>query len=92
LTDEEVAKTLLDLESAIRFRLRLSEIVPMEMSKYRIANGRVYFSVPKLFETSVSLVGVEKTDGWFFIHVEFLINIGGDMTDTQGSSWLGPSE
>lgn len=36
LTDEQVAKTLSDIESLIRYRLRMREIIPIEMSKYRI--------------------------------------------------------
>ena len=39
LTDEEVDKTFFDMEGAIRHRLRLSEIIPVEMSDYRIGEG-----------------------------------------------------
>lgn len=85
----------------MRYRLRLTEIIPVEMSHYRIcmsfhmrckavsyiyiANGRVYFTAPKLFETSICLRGAEKDDGWFFVHVEFLITVGGDATGIQGA-------
>ncbi|KAG6821038.1 hypothetical protein H0H93_007928 [Arthromyces matolae] len=47
------------------------------------ADGRVYFAVPKLFEASLCLRGAQKDDGWFFVHVEFLINIGGDLAGLQ---------
>ncbi|OBZ68191.1 Mediator of RNA polymerase II transcription subunit 14 [Grifola frondosa] len=86
LTDEEVAKTLSDVESAMRFRLRISEIMPIEMSKYRIADGRVFFTAPKLFEMSLCLRGVQKDDGWFFVNVEFLFTVGGDRTGVQGDT------
>jgi len=36
LTDAEVCKTLSDIEEAIQFRLRMSEIIPVEMAQYRI--------------------------------------------------------
>jgi mediator of RNA polymerase II transcription subunit 14 len=102
LTDRQVSKILLDLETLTRFRLRMTEIVPVEMSKYsictsihflsltgfidtwRIADGRAWFTVPNLFETSVCLRGGNPDDGWFFVHVEFLFTVGGDRTGMQG--------
>ncbi|KAG1762429.1 mediator complex subunit MED14-domain-containing protein [Suillus occidentalis] len=83
LTDAEVVSTLSDMEDAIRYRLRMSEIIPVEMSQHRIANGLVHFSVPKLFETAICLIGAEKNDGWFFVSVKFLITVGGDLTGMQ---------
>ncbi|KAI0644574.1 MED14-domain-containing protein [Trametes meyenii] len=83
LTDEEVAKTLADIEDAMRYRLRTSEIVPWEMSQYRIADGRVFFVAPRLFEASLCLRGAAKNDGWFFVNVEFLFKVGGDQTGMQ---------
>jgi len=38
LTDTEVHKILSDIEEAIRFRLQMSEIIPVEMAQYRIGN------------------------------------------------------
>jgi mediator of RNA polymerase II transcription subunit 14 len=105
LTDTEIIKTLSDMEETIRYRLRMTEIIPVEMSQYRIcefkdshhitlfyihllADGRVHFTVPKLFSASLCLRGSSKDDGWFFVHVEFLINISGDLTGLQGlSAW-----
>ncbi|KAI0940563.1 hypothetical protein AcW1_003726 [Taiwanofungus camphoratus] len=83
LTDDEVAKTLADMEDVIRFRLKMTEIIPPEMSRYRIADGRVYFFAPKLFEVSLCVRGAEKDDGWFFVNVEFLFTVGGDRTGMQ---------
>ncbi|KAG6886292.1 hypothetical protein C0993_006702 [Termitomyces sp. T159_Od127] len=80
LTDSQVTQTLKDIEDVIRYRLRMFEVVPVEMSQYRIADGRVYFTVPKLFEVSLCLRGAQQDDGWFFVHVEFLFNMGGDLT------------
>jgi mediator of RNA polymerase II transcription subunit 14 len=36
LTDAEVIKTLSEMEETIRYRLRMSEIFPVEMSQYHI--------------------------------------------------------
>ncbi|KAJ4500264.1 mediator complex subunit MED14-domain-containing protein [Lentinula lateritia] len=83
LTDAEVIKTLIGIQDAIQFRLRLNEVAPVEMSRQRIANGRVYFTIPKLFECSLTLKGAQPKDSWSFSHVEFLINIGGDVNVTQ---------
>ncbi|KAJ3500334.1 hypothetical protein NMY22_g19291 [Coprinellus aureogranulatus] len=83
LTDEEVTKTLKDMENVILYRLRMSEVIPVEMSRYRIADGRVFFTVPKLFEASLCLQGPAADAGWFFVHVEFPININGDLASIQ---------
>ncbi|CAA7259201.1 unnamed protein product [Cyclocybe aegerita] len=83
LTDAEIDKTFADMEEAIRYRLRMSELIPVEMSEYRIAEGRVFFTVPNLFKTSMCLRGGAKDDGWFFLNVEFLIGVGGDLTGLQ---------
>ncbi|KAL5506965.1 RGR1 [Sanghuangporus vaninii] len=83
LTNDEVKKTLAEMEERIRFRLRTNEIIPVEMSHYRIEDGRAHFTVQDLFETSLALRGARKDDGWFFGHVEFLHKVGGDLTDVQ---------
>lgn len=83
LTDAEVIKTLNAMEDTIRYRLRMTEIIPIEMSQHRIAGGRVHFIVPKLFETSICLRGAEKDDGWFFVGVKFLFKVGGDTTGNR---------
>lgn len=36
LADDEVTKILSEMEEVIRYRLRISEIIPLEMSRYRI--------------------------------------------------------
>ncbi len=50
----------------------------------RTVDGRVWFTVPSLFETSICLRGGNQDDGWFFVHVEFLFTVGGDRTGMQG--------
>lgn len=99
--DEDIRDILTEMEKTIQYRLRMTEIIPVEMTLHRIGmvylqirhqlclndctgGGRVYFTVPKLFETSVCLAGAQPSDGWFFVHVEFLFGIGGDLTGLQG--------
>lgn len=84
LTDEQVEKVLSDLEHAIRYRLRMDEIIPVEMVSYAVHDGRVFFTAPKLFEASLLLGGSQQDDGWFFVNVRFLFTIGGDLTGIQG--------
>lgn len=104
LSDDEVNKIVADVEDRIRYRLRMTEIIPIEMSKYTIGSinwlcrryvcklkpllerGRVRFAAPRLFETSLCLRGAQKDDGWFFVDVEFLFNVGGDETGMQGTT------
>jgi mediator of RNA polymerase II transcription subunit 14 len=50
-------------------------------------DGRVFFSVPNLFEAAICLLGQEKTDSWFFTNVEFLFNVGGDSVDVDGNAF-----
>ena len=84
LKEEQVEKVLADLEHAIRHRLRMDEIIPVEMVSYTVHDGRVFFSAPKLFEASLFLGGSQRDDGWFFVNVRFLFTIGGDLTGIQG--------
>src|ERR1700733_6241441 len=65
LTDEKIEKVLADLEHAIRHRLRIDEIIPVEMVSYTVHDGRVFFTAPKLFEASLFLGGSQRDDGWF---------------------------
>ncbi|KAI9442706.1 MED14-domain-containing protein [Lactarius indigo] len=76
-----VSKVLTDLETLTRFRLRMTEIVPIEMSNY--LDGRAWFTVHNLFEASICLRGGNQDHGWFFVHVEFLFTVGGDRTGMQ---------
>lgn len=41
LTDEQVQKTLSDMEDVMRYRLRMSEVIPVEMSRYQIGRCAV---------------------------------------------------
>lgn len=55
---------------------------------YDPAGGRVHFTVPGLFETSVCMRGAEKDDGWFFVNLKFPISVGGDVSGVDGTSCM----
>jgi mediator of RNA polymerase II transcription subunit 14 len=76
------------VEDLIRFRLRTVEILPTEMSNFYIDSGRVYFKVPQLFHTSLTLSGSTDRDGWLFVHVKFLCGSGGTATSIQGELFV----
>ncbi|KAH8828132.1 MED14-domain-containing protein [Flagelloscypha sp. PMI_526] len=77
LSDSLVAKTLSDIQTIMQYRLRLHELIPVQMSHYTISQGRVHFTAPRLFKASLCLTGAERTDGWFFVDAEFLFKVGG---------------
>ncbi|KIY53083.1 MED14-domain-containing protein [Fistulina hepatica ATCC 64428] len=83
LTNQDIVKTFLAVEEAMRFRLRMFEVIPVEISAYHIAGGRVHFTDSKLFTTSLTLSGIRKEDRWMFVDVEFLFKVGGDTTGMQ---------
>lgn len=84
LSAEKINTTLTNIEDVMRYRLRMHELIPREMCAYRVANGRVFFTAPKLFEVSLCLNGANSEDGWFFVDVDFLFVVGGDVTGMQG--------
>ncbi|KIJ40950.1 hypothetical protein M422DRAFT_32064 [Sphaerobolus stellatus SS14] len=80
LTNEQIERTLKAFDHLIRYRLRMNEIVPVEMCSYTVSSGQVRFHVPNLFSASVSLRDSEDNSPWFLVDVEFDIKIGGDDT------------
>lgn len=112
LTDAEVQNTLADMEESFQYRFRMLEILPVEMSRYRIgfyvslvsslafhgwnvvvdidvgADGGAFFTIPELFECSLTLQEDNQDDGWLFVHVEFLFNVGGDQSGMQGKRYI----
>ena len=56
----------------------------MAQNAFFIADGRVHFTVPKLFKASLCPIGAHHDDVWFLVDSEFLFTRGGDSTGTQG--------
>ncbi|KAF8530531.1 mediator complex subunit MED14-domain-containing protein [Hysterangium stoloniferum] len=80
LSKEDISRTLAAIDHIIRFRLRMTELVPVELNKYSVSSAQVHFHVPRLFSVSLSLRGAEKGEPWFLVDVEFDIKVGGDDT------------
>ncbi|KAF8343097.1 mediator complex subunit MED14-domain-containing protein [Cantharellus anzutake] len=87
LTVTQVRSALLDMNHALRERLRMWEIIPLEWSNYRIDNGRVYFVAENLFTASFGLTGSEAVDTWFIIDMKFLIGAGNALTEKIASTF-----
>ncbi|GJJ06661.1 hypothetical protein Clacol_000856 [Clathrus columnatus] len=80
LTTDEIFQTLTDYDHLIRYRLKTSEIIPVEMNKYHVSQAQAHFHVPNLFRVSLSLRGSELQDAWFLTNIEFDFKVGGDDT------------
>ncbi|KAG8699220.1 mediator complex subunit [Ceratobasidium sp. 395] len=79
MTKDDVVKIMKDTDSAIRLRLRTREVVPLEMGAYRVADGRVYFTVPGRFAASFTVLGGTAVDPWWCSDVEFLFEVKGEQ-------------
>jgi len=70
------------LDYAISHRLRFHEIIPAQMHKYRVSEGRVWFEVPDLFEVCFTLSGPEPNDYWRTLDLRFLLSANPSQKDT----------
>ncbi|KAG8733236.1 mediator complex subunit [Ceratobasidium sp. 423] len=77
---EDVARVMRDTDAAIRLRLRTAELLPTEMNSYRVADGRVYFTVPNRFAASFTVLGGTNDDPWWCADVEFLFDLKGERS------------
>jgi mediator of RNA polymerase II transcription subunit 14 len=75
LSKRQVWEVFKQVEDIMRMRLLCRDVVPVEMSRWRIDNGRVWFRVEKRFETSLIMTGAQADDIWAFVHVEFLFGV-----------------
>ncbi|CAE7084845.1 unnamed protein product [Rhizoctonia solani] len=80
MSKEDVVKVMGDADGAIRLRLRTSELLPTEMNSYRVADGRVYFTVPNRFMASFTVLGGTVDDPWWCSDVEFLFDLKGERS------------
>ncbi|CAE6452612.1 unnamed protein product [Rhizoctonia solani] len=80
MSKEDVVKVMRDTDAAIRLRLRTSELLPTEMNSYRVADGRVYFTVPNRFIASFTVLGGTADDPWWCADVEFLFDLKGERS------------
>ncbi|EUC64205.1 Med14-domain protein [Rhizoctonia solani AG-3 Rhs1AP] len=80
MSREHVVKVMRDTDAAIRLRLRTKELLPTEMNSYRVADGRVYFTVPNRFIASFTVLGGTNDDPWWCADVEFLFDLKGERS------------
>ncbi|GAA5881416.1 hypothetical protein JCM1840_007562 [Sporobolomyces johnsonii] len=104
LSDDDVVRTMCECERVMRWRLRMGiEALPRAMQRYRIADGRVTFSIPGLWEASFVYSGsreggdqeededAEEEEGaeWYLLSVKFLFRVK-DSRGTWAPVPLGP--
>lgn len=98
LTDTEVVDTLHDVDNVLRWRLVIGlDHVPLAMRRvpWRVADGRVVFTVPGLWEAAFTYGGAaddpdeddpdaraHETAEWFLLRVKFLFRV----RDARGSA------
>ncbi|CEL60873.1 hypothetical protein RSOLAG1IB_04112 [Rhizoctonia solani AG-1 IB] len=80
MSKEDVVKVMRDADAAIRLRLRSTELLPTEMNSYRVADGRVYFTVQNRFMASFTVLGGTTDDPWWCADVEFLFELKGERS------------
>ncbi|QRW21525.1 mediator complex subunit Med14 [Rhizoctonia solani] len=80
MSKEDIVKVMRDTDAAIRLRLRSTELLPTEMNSYRVADGRVYFTVPNRFMASFTVLGGTNDDPWWCADVEFLFELKGERS------------
>ncbi|KAJ2888991.1 mediator complex subunit [Coemansia asiatica] len=78
LTKKQIRETLEAINDIIRDRLLRGEPIPQAMRQYKIANGRITFTVPKEFEATLTLLQFESGIPWHVVDVKVLVS--GDRT------------
>ncbi|KAG0985182.1 hypothetical protein G6F29_004223 [Rhizopus arrhizus] len=84
LADEEVLDVFQKMNDTIRVRMLTEEVLPSPMQKYRIENGRIYFSIDNEFEIALTLMGQSHNRRWWIVSLDILVQAstcGGAATD-----------
>src|ERR1700737_639806 len=77
ITPQKALSTLKSLNTLLHLRLTLHEIIPLPMSNYTIANGKVTFTVPNEWQLTITIS--EEFGQWWF--VDFKDHDGQDVGD-----------
>ncbi|KAJ2080622.1 mediator complex subunit [Coemansia sp. RSA 988] len=83
LTRKQIRETLNAIDAIIRGRILRGEPLPNAMRGYRIANGRIVFTVPKEFEATLTLLQCEKDIPWHIVNVKVLVAGDTSLTEDQ---------
>ncbi|GAA5971097.1 hypothetical protein JCM11641_004145 [Rhodosporidiobolus odoratus] len=92
--DDQVLGTMRDVDEVIRWRLVMGlESLPTGLTRapYTIADGRVTFTVPNLWEASFTYGGDNEAEDaeWYLLGVQFLFRVK-DARGAWSSTPLGP--
>ena len=71
LSSGEMLRTLQDINILLCTRLSLQDQVPLPLSKYRIHDGRVTFTVPHEFELDLSVADEDPSSQFYFIDFRY---------------------
>ncbi|KAJ2784546.1 mediator complex subunit [Coemansia interrupta] len=83
LTKRQIRETLNAVDGIIRGRILRGEPIPQAMRQYRIANGKIVFTVPKEFEATLTLLQHEQDIPWHIIGVRVLVSGDKLLPDEQ---------
>ncbi|GAA6003091.1 hypothetical protein JCM10207_001982 [Rhodosporidiobolus poonsookiae] len=94
LEDAEVLETLREVDDVLRWRIVMGEehLPPaLQAAAYRIADGRVTFTLPGLWEASFTYGGDNTQDDaeWYLLGIRFLFRVK-DARGVWSSTPLGP--
>jgi hypothetical protein len=65
ITPKKALSTLKSLNTLLHLRLTLHEILPLPMSNYTIANGKVTFTIPNEWQLTITIS--EEFGQWWFV-------------------------
>ncbi|KAJ2807965.1 mediator complex subunit [Coemansia guatemalensis] len=83
LTRRQIRDTLNAIDAIIRGRILKGEPLPSAMRRYRIANGRIVFTVPKEFEATLTLLQCEKDIPWHVVNIKVLVAGDASLSEEQ---------
>lgn len=72
LCSQEMLRTLQDINILLCTRLSLYDQVPLQLSNYRIHDGRVTFIAPQEFELDLSVADGNPSSQFYFIDLRYL--------------------
>jgi mediator of RNA polymerase II transcription subunit 14 len=83
LPPEDGLKLLRTFNTTIAIRLNVHERLPRQMKKWKVANGRVTFTVDHEFEMDLFTLSEDETEPWQFIDLRFLFSPAPEI-DAEG--------
>jgi hypothetical protein len=66
-------------------RISIFTFWPLPSTPHQTVDGRAWFAILNVFDTSIPLRGRNHNDGWLLLHVEFLFRVAQDRTGLLGT-------